>query len=424
MQQHARTADLRPGVPSTSRYRNVRARSEALCAPLATDDYQVQSVLETSPPKWHLAHLTWFFETFVLAPYAPGYRVFHPRYGELFNSYYQTVGQPFARPSRHVLSRPTVEEVYRYRAHVDAAMLDLIDRPPAASAAEIARRVELGLHHEQQHQELLLMDIKHNFSVNPLAPVYRAREPAAPRTAVALRWIDFKGGLREIGADGDAFCFDNETPRHKVWLEDFRLGSRLVTNAEYLAFIEAGGYRQPQHWLADGWSAVRERGWTAPLYWRQADGAWQEFTLGGLLPLDPAAPVCHVSGYEADAYARWRGARLPTEAELEVATAGRAVSGNFVESDLLHPRAAQGEMDGQWFGDVWEWTQSAYAPYPGYRPQEGALGEYNGKFMGNQYVLRGGCCATPQSHQRASYRNFFYLHDRWPFTGIRLAAEA
>ncbi len=406
------------------RYREVRGRSEALCAPLATDDYQVQSILETSPPKWHLAHITWFFETFVLAPYARGYLPFHPRYGELFNSYYQTVGQPFARAARHVLSRPTVEEVYHYRAHVDGHMAVLLDAPPAEHAAEIARRVELGLHHEQQHQELLLMDVKHNFSMNPLAPAYHERAAGAATAAAPLRWLEFHGGVREIGWGGNGFCFDNETPRHKAWLDDFRLGSRLVTNAEYREFIDAGGYRQPQWWLADGWSVVRERGWAAPLYWRLLDGAWHEFTLAGLQPLEPAAPVCHVSHYEADAYARWRGARLPTEAELEVATSARPITGNFVETGALHPRPAQNDADGQWFGDVWEWTQSAYTPYPGYRPLEGALGEYNGKFMSNQLVLRGGCCATPQSHQRPTYRNFFYPQDRWPFTGIRLATDA
>ena len=421
MQTNAQAAPLAP-MPAVTLFEAVRAQSLALCAPLCTDDYQVQSIVETSPPKWHLAHLTWFFETFLLTPFAAGYRPFHPRFGELFNSYYQTVGLPFSRPSRHVLSRPTVEEIRQYRAHVDAAMTALMRNPPPQHAAEIARRVVLGLHHEQQHQELLLMDIKHNFSVNPLLPVYRERPTEAAASVVAQRWLQFGGGVREIGTDGGEFCFDNETPRHKVWLDDFSLASRPVTNGEYAEFVAAGGYREPRHWLADGWAAVQERRWTAPLYWRQQEGAWSEFTLAGLRPLDAAAPVCHVSLYEADAYARWRGARLPTEAELEVATAGRAITGNFVETEVLQPRPARGDMDNQWFGDVWEWTQSAYAPYPGYQPLPGALGEYNGKFMSNQYVLRGGCCATPQSHLRATYRNFFYAHDRWAFTGIRLAA--
>jgi ergothioneine biosynthesis protein EgtB len=405
-------------------YAEVRQRSEALCAPLRTDDYQVQSVLETSPPKWHLAHITWFFETFLLKPFLPGYRPLDSRYEQLFNSYYNSVGAFHPRAERHTLSRPTVAEVYEYRAHVDRHMAALTDRCPLRSRAEVEKRIELGMHHEQQHQELLLMDIKRNFYANPLYPAYAERRHFARSKAPPMRWLEFPGGIREIGHEGEAFSFDNENPRHKVFLRDFRLGSRLVTNGEYVEFIENGGYARPELWLSDGWTAIRERGWKAPLYWTRTDEAWNEMTLSGLHALEPATPVCHLSCYEADAYARWRGARLPTEAEWEIAAAGEPIEGNFVESALYHPCSAEDANDAQWFGDLWEWTSSSYSPYPGYRPLEGALGEYNGKFMANQYVLRGGCCATPRFHMRATYRNFFYPHDRWPFTGLRLAMDA
>jgi ergothioneine biosynthesis protein EgtB len=405
-------------------FQDVRHRSEMLCRPLATDDYQVQSVIDASPPKWHLAHVTWFFETFLLKPFLPGYRALDERYERLFNSYYNTVGPFHPRAERHTLSRPTVEQVYAYRAHVDRHMLDLLSGPPAAHRETVLSRVTLGLHHEQQHQELLLMDIKRNFFANPMYPVYAERGAAAAAAAPPARWLDFPGGIHEIGFAGQSFSFDNEQPRHKVFLPDYRLSSRLVTNGEFLEFMADRGYTRPELWLSDGWTAVAERKWIAPLYWTKLGGKWQEMTLSGLLPLDPAQPVCHLSYYEADAYARWRGARLPTEAEWEAAAGTEPIEGNFVESGVYQPRAAASAEDPQWYGDVWEWTSSSYSPYPGYRAPEGALGEYNGKFMANQYVLRGGCCATPRDHMRPTYRNFFYPHDRWPFTGLRLASDA
>jgi ergothioneine biosynthesis protein EgtB len=412
-----------PLSDADSRYAEVRHRTETLCVPLETDDYQVQSVIDASPPKWHLAHVTWFFETFLLKPYFPGYQPLDVRYERLFNSYYNTVGPFHPRAQRHTLSRPTVDEVYAYRAHVDRHMVTLIARCDPAHRASVAERVTLGLNHEQQHQELLLMDIKRNFFANPMYPAYSDMPIVTCGETSPLTWLDFPGGIRETGSSETAFCFDNERPRHKVFLRDYRLASRPVTNGEYLAFMEDGGYKRPDLWLSDGWSAILERRWEAPLYWTKVDGEWHEMTLSGLRRLEPAEPVCHVSYYEADAYARSRGARLPTEAEWELAASGEPIEGNFVEAARYHPRPAAGCQDNQWYGDVWEWTASAYAPYPGYRPMEGALGEYNGKFMANQYVLRGGCCATPQSHMRASYRNFFYPHDRWPFTGIRLACD-
>jgi ergothioneine biosynthesis protein EgtB len=409
------------------RYREVRARTEALCAPLETDDYQVQSVIDASPPKWHLAHVTWFFETFLLKPFLTGYRPLDTRYERLFNSYYNTIGPFHPRAQRHTLSRPTVPEVYAYRAHVDRHMEALIERCPASHRAALAQRLTLGLNHEQQHQELLLMDVKRNFFANPLYPAYSEAAPRVNGAAPPLRWLEFPGGIREIGHNAalgeGVFSFDNEQPRHKVFVREYRLGSRPVTNGEYLEFVEEGCYAHPELWLSDGWAAVQERRWEAPLYWTKTGGEWREMTLAGLRPLELSAPVCHVSYYEADAYARWREARLPTEAEWEAAACGEPIAGNFVESGRYHPRPAESARDAQWYGDVWEWTASGYSPYPGYEPLAGALGEYNGKFMANQYVLRGGCCATPQSHMRATYRNFFYPHDRWPFTGIRLACN-
>ena len=405
-------------------FTQVRLRTEALCAPLAVDDYQVQSVVDTSPPKWHLAHVTWFFETFLLKPFLPRYRALDPRYEQLFNSYYNTVGPFHPRPQRHTLSRPTVEEIYAYRAHVDRHMLELMERCAPEHRGVLANRLTLGLHHEQQHQELLLMDVKRNFYANPLYPIYADALPRSPARDVEMQWIDFPGGIRELGHSDTSFCFDNERPRHKVFLRDYRLASRPVTNGEYLEFVESGAYARPEAWLADGWLAVCERRWEAPLYWVRDGSGWQEMTLSGLRALEPAEPVCHVSYYEADAYARWRGARLPTEAEWETAASREGIDGNFAENGVYHPRAATSSEDGQWFGDVWEWTASAYGAYPGFAPLEGSLGEYNGKFMANQYVLRGGSCATPQPHMRVTYRNFFYPPDRWPFTGIRLARDA
>jgi ergothioneine biosynthesis protein EgtB len=415
-----------PG-PSTrielgARYREVRAQSEALCAPLAVDDYQIQSALETSPPKWHLAHVSWFFETFLLKPNLPGYQPFHPGFDYIFNSYYESVGSFHPRPQRGLLSRPTVEEVYRYRAHVDEAMLALIHSAAEQHWDDIACRVTLGLNHEQQHQELLLMDIKHNFAANPLRPVYRPNSSAPTASPAPMRWIEREGGIARIGHEGSAFAFDNESPRHEALVRDHALASRPVTNGEYLEFMESGGYTDARHWLADGWATLREKGWQAPLYWERVDGQWWHTTLAGFRPVDATEPTCHVSFYEADAYARWAGRRLPLEEELETMLAAQPIEGNFVESGLLHPHAGV-DREGQWYGDVWEWTRSAYSPYPGFSPLAGSLGEYNGKFMANQMVLRGGSCATPRSHMRASYRNFFYPHDRWPFSGIRLAAD-
>ncbi len=401
------------------RYVAVRARTEALCAPLCIEDYGVQPMEDASPPKWHLAHTAWFFETFLLRPCVDGYEPFDSRFESLFNSYYNSIGNPFPRPRRGHLSRPTVAAVRNYRRHVDAAMHNLLQRQDG----EVGRRIELGLQHEQQHQELLLTDLKANLGQNPLKPVYRddltdiASEPPRP-----LRFLAQAGGLGLAGAMADGFCFDNELPRHKVWLAPFALADRLITNGEFLEFMRDGGYRRPDLWLAEGWRQVCALDWRAPFYWREQDDCWFEYGLGGERALALDDPVVHVSGFEADAYSRWAGARLPTELEWEAAAVGLNPGlGNFVESDRLHPggQAVQQQM----FGDVWEWTASAYAPYPGYRPLAGALGEYNGKFMSSQWVLRGGSCATPAGHVRASYRNFFFPADRWQFSGIRLARD-
>lgn len=422
-QARAHPAASQPGG-LLDRYRQVRDTSEALCAPLQVEDYVIQSMPAVSPPKWHLAHVSWFFETFLLLPYLPGYRRLNDAYDYLFNSYYQTHGTPFPRALRGVLSRPGVDEIYRYRRHVDQAMGELLIALPPAQAGEIARRVELGLQHEQQHQELLLMDIKHILAQNPLHPVYRDDLQPPPSTPPQRpRWHEHAGGVQHIGHAGGGFAFDCETPRHRQFVEDFQLAERPVSNAEYLSFIADGGYARPELWLSDGWDLIQQAGWHAPLYWLRAEDAWLEMTLGGLRPLDPHAPVCHVSYYEADAYARWAGARLPSEAEWEVAAADQPLTGNFLESDHLQPVAASSSHDGpqQLFGDVWEWTASAYLPYPGFRPLPGSLGEYNGKFMSGQMVLRGGCCATPQSHLRITYRNFFQPAMRWQFAGLRLA---
>ncbi|CAL93317.1 ergothioneine biosynthesis protein EgtB [Azoarcus olearius] len=410
------------------RYRRVRDASTDLCAPLAVEDYVIQACEEASPAKWHLAHVSWFFETFILTEYLPGYSEFHPRYRQLFNSYYQQIGEVFPRAARGTLARPTVDEVLRYRAHVDAGMLALLAERADLPWAEILQRLEIGLNHEQQHQELLLTDIKRNFAANPLRPAYRLDLPhPAQRPRAPLEWVSFEGGVYEIGAPalGEHFSYDNETPRHRVYLQPFRLASRLVTNGEFLAFIESGGYSNPALWLADGWTQVRSAGWSAPLYWERIGGEWWHYTLGGMAPLAPDEPVCHVSHYEAAAYAAWAGRRLPTEAEWEVAAATQPVAGNLRETGLLRPTVAPaGAGPAQLYGDVWEHTGSAYLPYPGYHAAEGAIGEYNGKFMCNQMVLRGGSCVTPADHLRATYRNFFYPQERWQFQGFRLAEDA
>jgi ergothioneine biosynthesis protein EgtB len=408
-----------------SRYLAARQMTERLAQPLSAEDCQVQSMPDASPVKWHLAHTTWFFETFVLLPNAPGYDVFHPAFRYLFNSYYNAVGDRLPRPRRGLLTRPGLGEALAYRSAVDRCMESYLESAGESLAPEVAAVIELGIQHEQQHQELILTDIKHALAQNPLRPAYRDGIAGAPRVdARPMEWLHFPGGLQWLGHDGAGFSFDNEGPRHQVYLRDFQLGSRLTTAAEYVAFIEDGGYSRPELWLSDGWNAVNTHRWESPLYWDRIDGGWWMATLGGTRRLTESEPVCHVSFYEADAYARWAGARLPTEAEWELAASDREVDGNFVERGHLHPRPAPpGAGLLQCFGDVWEWTQSAYTPYPGSRPAAGALGEYNAKFMCNQLVLRGGSCATPVSHIRPTYRNFFGPEARWQFTGIRLAKD-
>jgi len=408
-----------------AQYRTVRDRTDWLCEPLVPEDQVPQSAVECSPIKWHRAHTTWFFETFLLRPLYPEYQPLNERYIYLFNSYYNAVGDQYARPNRGHVTRPTVGEVSEYRRYVDRHMLVLLAGEVPSKEPVPPAVVALGLHHEQQHQELMVTDLKHLWSFNPLYPVYR--EGAADRWGGGSvpRWggVDVPEGVHEIGFGGTGFCYDNETPRHRVFLEPCEIAGRLITAGEYLAFMEDRGYDRPELWLADGWTAVRERGWNAPLYWaREADG-WWSYTLSGYRRIDPAEPVTHISHFEADAYARWAGARLPTEAEWEVATAALPIEGNFVDDAAFHPVPLRGEGEGlrQAYGDVWEWTQSAYLPYPGYDPPDGALGEYNGKFMSGQIVLRGGSCATARSHIRGPYRNFFYPDARWQFSGIRLA---
>jgi ergothioneine biosynthesis protein EgtB len=408
-------------------FERVRRFTERLCEPLETEDFLLQTVVETSPPRWHLAHVSWFFETFLLRPFLPGYRVFHERFEYLFNSYYEQTGSGFwPRPERGLLSRPTVAEVFAYRRHVDTGVADLIARCAPADWPTLAARLEIGLNHEQQHQELLVTDIKRNFAHNPLRPTYRADLPEAPIAAPStVEYVPFDGGLVQIGTGPERFAWDNERPRHRVFLAPFAMADRPVANGEFLSFVEDGGYRNPGLWLSDGWAAVQSKGWRSPLYWEQTPDGWQVMTLAGKRPLNPAEPVCHVSYYEADAFAAWAGRRLPTEAEWEHAAAVLPVQGNFVDDDWLQPRPATAAGSGlrQMFGDVWEWTGSAYLPYPGYRPPPGALGEYNGKFMCNQMVLRGGSCASSGDHIRAGYRNFFYPHERWQFQGFRLAED-
>mgnify|MGYP000353076730 FL=1 len=400
------------------RYQQVRQVSEKICQPLAIEDYTIQSMPDVSPPKWHLAHTTWFFETFLLLPYLPGYTVFHPQFGYLFNSYYEAVGARHPRHQRGLLSRPTVAEVYQYRAHVDRAMMELlclVEHP------DLADLLILGLHHEQQHQELLLTDIKHILALNPLHPIYRDDLHHVTSTDSTFQWLKYSGGLYSIGHQGDEFAFDNESPRHQTYLQDYKLGNRLVTNGEYLEFIQTGGYQEAKYWLAEGWATVQAHQWRSPLYWQLIDNDWYVMTLGGLQRVDERKPVCHVSFYEADAYATWKGKRLPTEAEWEIATLDLPQIGNFLASDYLDPTPAN-NLHHQFFGDVWEWTQSAYLPYPGFQIADGAIGEYNGKFMCNQMVLRGGSCVTSADHIRPTYRNFFPPSARWQFSGIRLAS--
>jgi len=380
---------------------------------------------DASPTRWHLAHTTWFFETFILARALEGYEPLAPEYAFLFNSYYNSVGEQFPRPRRGALSRPTVSEILAYRERVDAAMAELATQLPPAREREVLAWIELGLQHEQQHQELILTDIKHAFFSNPLYPVYREQPEGTVTASPPLGWVDYDEGVHEIGATvGTGFAYDNEFPRHRVFLESFRLADRLCTNREFLSFLEAGGYERSEYWLSAAWETVCQERWRHPLYWVQRDGEWWEFTLAGLRRLNLSEPVVHLSYFEADAFARSVGARLPTEAEWEVAAAPFDVSGNFVERHAFHPvllDVSESSSPGQLFGDVWEWTASPYVAYPGYKPAAGALGEYNGKFMCNQMVLRGGSCATPRTHLRSTYRNFLPPQARWQFSGIRLA---
>jgi ergothioneine biosynthesis protein EgtB len=404
-------------------YSRIRGLSLALTAPLAAEDCTIQTIPEVSPAKWHLGHTTWFFEQFCLLEHESSYRPHHEEYLYLFNSYYQSVGPMHARPKRGLLNRPLLAEVLNYRARVDEAMLGLIDACHGDEA--LSFRVALGLHHEQQHQELILTDIKHVFHCNPLNPAYAAAPASPPGSPQPLRYVPRPGGRFQIGHTGNDFCFDNETPRHDVLVDEHELGNRLINNAEYREFIESGGYRDARLWLADGWTRVQSEAWNRPLYW--SDDLETEFTLNGWQPIDPAAPVCHVSQYEADAYARWAGARLPSESEWELAAAGTPVEGNTLDRGLLHPVRPRDDstqyLDQLW-GDGWEWTASPYTAYPRFEPLAGSLGEYNGKFMANQIVVRGGSCVSWADHLRATYRSFFYPHDRWQFLGFRLARTA
>jgi ergothioneine biosynthesis protein EgtB len=429
-------------------YTDVRQTTERLCAPLSAEDQVVQSMPDASPAKWHQGHTTWFYETFLLTPHCPGYRTPDPRFRFFFNSYYKRLGGHPVRAQRGLWSRPSLAEIQAYRRHVDEHMMRWLQ---SGVSAEMVPLIELGCNHEQQHQELILTDIKHALWTNPLHPAYRKGEQHdhEEKTVAPLRWFDYVGGLHWIGHEGDTFAFDNESPRHQTFLQPFRLASRLVTVGEYLEFVRDGGYSRPELWLSEGWDTINAQNWRAPLYWERRedeerrDGDWFQYTLDGERPLNPAEPVCHVSYFEADAYARWAGARLATEFEWEVAATQAtpptqaalgwgtrsntqpARTANLLDSNLLHPSPANDANDHphQLFGDVWEWTASPYVGYPGFRPAAGAVGEYNGKFMCNQFVLRGGSCATPANHIRATYRNFFPATARWQFTGIRLAHD-
>jgi ergothioneine biosynthesis protein EgtB len=420
---HTESVATSPSESLLERYSEVRAYTERLAEPLSPEDQTVQSMPDVSPTKWHRAHVTWFFETFLLAENEPNFSPFADKYWFLFNSYYEAVGPRYSRPMRGVISRPGIHEVGAYRSNVDDRMRDLISTVDHGTLDKLRGLIELGFNHEQQHQELLLMDIKHVLSLNPLQPAYAGR-PSASSDPGRLGWCDFEGGLVEIGHRGEEFSFDNELPLHQQFVQPFRLADRLVTNAEWMAFMQDGGYRRAEFWLSDGWAHVQTDGWEAPFYWTEIDGVWFEHTLNGTWPVDPALPVCHISHYEADAYAAWAGKRLPTEAEWEVAAQGSAdVPANLADTNSFHPQSAtapNGRLR-QMLGDCWEWTSSAYLPYPGFRAAPGAVGEYNGKFMSGQMVLRGGCALTPPGHTRISYRNFFPAGARWPLTGLRLA---
>jgi ergothioneine biosynthesis protein EgtB len=407
---------------SSARFAALRAFSATLAAPLDPEDCALQSMPDASPVKWHLAHTTWFFETFLLLPHHAGYRAFDAHYAYLFNSYYDSLGARHPRAQRGLLSRPSLARVLEYRAHVDAAMGAFLDGPVAPQQRAL---IELGLAHEEQHQELIVTDVKHLLAANPLRPAYQPRWPLSSVHPQPLAWIAYDGGLHEFGHAGEAFAFDNEGPRHHAYVAPFELASRPVTHGEFAAFVDDGGYRRPELWMSAGFDAARARGWDAPLYWSREGQVWRTFTVHGMADIDANTPMVHVSWFEADAYARWAGARLPTEYEWELAAREVALAGNFAARGVLHPMPADLRslpgVPAQLFGDVWEWTSSAYSPYPGFRPAAGAVGEYNGKFMSGQYVLRGGSCATPAGHVRATYRNFFPPEARWQFSGIRLA---
>jgi ergothioneine biosynthesis protein EgtB len=407
-----------------ARFDEVRSHTEKLAAPLSPEDQTVQSMPDVSPTKWHRAHVTWFFETFVLADNESGFAPFQDKYWFLFNSYYEGVGPRYSRAERGAITRPGAADVGVYRDNVDTRMRDLMATLDGGTVEKLSSTIELGFHHEQQHQELLLMDIKHVLSMNPLRPAY-AGTPSETSAPDRLGWVDVEGGLVEVGHQGEGFSFDNELPRHQTFLTPYRLADRLVTNGEWLEFMADGGYSRHEFWLSDGWARVRAEGWEAPFYWEKLDGVWFEHTLNGTWPVNPGLPASHLSHYEADAYAAWAGKRLPTEAEWEhaVTVDGQAVAGNLADARTYHPQAAPpstGRLR-QVYGDCWEWTSSAYLPYPGFHPADGAIGEYNGKFMSNQMVLRGGCALTPPDHARASYRNFFPPGARWALSGVRLA---
>jgi ergothioneine biosynthesis protein EgtB len=430
MREYALASSICSGTATSSlatRLLDTRRLSLDIAAPLSPEDMTVQPMDDASPTKWHLAHVTWFFETFLCTPHLAGYRQFDESFAYCFNSYYESEGPRHPRPYRGLLTRPSCELVLAYRAHVDAALERLLGGS-GGDDPEVARLVDIGINHEQQHQELMLTDILALFAASPLHPAYSGSRPRpSGHDAEPQRWISRPGGIREVGHEGVGFAWDNESPRHAVLLQPYRVADRLVTNGEWLEFIRDGGYRQPLLWLADGWAAVQREGWQAPGYWQRVGDEWQRMTLHGLVPVETAAPVCHVSYFEADAFARWAGARLPTEHEWEIAASGLPVEGNTLASGALRPLPAPAGVPGtlrQMYGDVWQWTQSAYLPYPGYRPPDGAIGEYNGKFMVSQHVLRGASCVTPEGHTRITYRNFFYPHQRWQMTGVRLATEA
>lgn len=441
-----RTQLLHKNEAISSYYSRIRFDSHFICKPLAIEDYVIQTMPEVSPPKWHLAHTSWFFETLLLKPYLENYKEYNPKFAVLFNSYYDTIGSYHPRHQRGLLSRPTVEDVYQYRSYVDDAMGDLLSNIQHEEYDEILSRTTLGLNHEQQHQELLLTDIKHIFATNPLKPLYKNR-PENKQHAInknmdksIVEWINFDGGIKTIGFTGSEFAYDNEEPQHKVYLEDFQIASRPVSNGQYLEFINAGSYQQCDLWLSDAWKIIKEQNWQAPLYWEKVDNQWFTYTLtsasSSMLPVNENSPVCHVSYFEAAAYTRWAntkypGARLATENEWEVAAKDLQISGNFRDSGELNPLAPGQNKNSlklnkleQMYGDVWEWTQTAYTAYPGYHAVTGPLGEYNGKFMSSQMVLRGGSCVTPSDHIRVTYRNFFYPHERWQFSGFRLARDS